>query len=451
MSVLDSHSAYAFGPFVLHLQERVLYRLGLPVELQTKLFDILRCLLDNGDRVVSKETLVQEVWDGTPIGDNNIAQHVHLVRQILGDVAKPYRYIATVHGRGYRFVADFQPVSASSPLAPASVEPARAFTTELISNAGFFLRMGTPAAVDSSIELCRRALQIDTGFADAHAGIAIACLLKAAYFFGDPAQQFALAREHALQATRLDSRCARAQVAMAALALLDDFAPARSLHHLAAAAAISPDLPGIAILRICALVADREYEAARSAALEATVQHESSTPVCTYAAFASYQAGELDEAATMLERLLIFKPGAAFGTYLLGLTRLAQGDYFPARDVFHTLLAGRISVLGAYEKFRMRATAALAFIEARSGSPEDARLLARDVQRSPVCSYVALALARAGLGEEDSVIACLERARAQRDPWFPFVASDPVFREFRDVPEFQAVTKLAPRIVNHDA
>jgi tetratricopeptide (TPR) repeat protein len=176
--------------------------------------------------------------------------------------------------------------------------------------------------------------------------------------------------------------------------------------------------------------------------MEAETLHDSSTVVCTYAAFAAYQSGELETAAAMLERLLVFKPGAAFATYLLGLTRLAQGDYLPARDHFHKILAGRISVLSAYEKFRMRATAALAFIEARSGSLEDARLLARDVQRTPVCSYVALALARAGSGEEDSVIACLERARAQRDPWFPFVANDPVFREFRELPEFQSVCEI---------
>lgn len=442
MSLLDIPTAYAFGPFVLQLQERVLYRLGLPVELQAKLFDILRCLLEHGDRVVSKETLVQEVWDGTAIGDNNIAQHVHLVRQALGDIAKPYRYIATVHGRGYRFIGEVQRVNASSPIPASATEIPRAFATELISNAAFFLKMGTPAAIDSATELCGRALDIDPGFAEAHAGIAMACLLKAVYCFGEPLQQYAYAREHALRATRLEPRCARAHVVMAALALLADLSPARTQHHLAAAAAVSPDLPEVAVLRMCALLASREHAAARKAALDAMTLHASSTMVCTYAAFAAYLSDDLESAAGLLERLLVFKPGAAFATYLLGLTRLTQGDYLPARDLFHRILAGRISVLSAYEKFRMRATAALAFIEARSGSIEDARLLARDVQRNTMCSYVALALARAGSGEEDSVIACLERARTQRDPWFVFVACDPVFREYRDLPEFQALCEL---------
>lgn len=438
MAVSDCSTAYAFGPFVLHLKDRVLYRLGLPIELQSKLFEILRCLLSNGDRVVSKETLVEDVWDGTAIGDNNIAQHVHLVRQALGDVAKPYRYISTVHGRGYRFVAELQRVSAPSSPAYQSTRTPRPLTTELISNAAFFVRMGTPAAIDSSMELSRRALQMDPGFADAHAGIAMTSLLRGVYLFADPAQQFAFARKHALQATRLEPRCAKAQVVMAALALLYELAPQRAYAHLAAASLSRPDLTEIAVLRISSLVACGDHAGAADAALEAMASHGASAAVCTYAAFAAYQAGDLDRAASLLERLLVFKPVAAFATYLLGLVRLAQGDYLPARDIFHTLLAGRISVLGAYEKFRTRATAALAFIEARTGSPEDARLLARDVQRSPVCPYVSLALARAGFGEEDSVIACLERARVQRDPWLPFVARDPVFREYRELPEFKS-------------
>ena len=119
---IEPRAAYAFGPFVLDLGGRVLYRTGLPVEMPAKVFEILRCLVVRGDRLVSKEVLVEEVWDGSPIGDNNIAQHMHLVRTVLGDLTKPYRYIVTVHGRGYRFIAEPRriapPEPASAPRAP---------------------------------------------------------------------------------------------------------------------------------------------------------------------------------------------------------------------------------------------------------------------------------------------------------------------------------------------
>jgi tetratricopeptide (TPR) repeat protein len=231
---------------------------------------------------------------------------------------------------------------------------------------------------------------------------------------------------------------------MAALALFEDLAPAEVHRHLDAAAGVSSDLPEIDMLRVAAFSASGDHDSAHFAAAQATRMHAASTALHAYAAFAAYLANDLEYAGSVLERLLVFKPGAAFATYLLGLTRLAQGHYAEARDLFYTLLSGRISVLGAYEKFRLRSTAALAFIEARAGALDDARALAKDVQRHRNCSYVALAMARAGAGQEDSVIACLEHARAQRDPWFPFVAADPVFREYRALPEFESVVSLQP-------
>jgi DNA-binding winged helix-turn-helix (wHTH) protein len=442
MPTQNTITAYAFGPFVLHLRDRVLYRMGLPVETHSKVFEILRCLVLSGDRLVTKDLLVEQVWGGSPIGDNNIAQHMHLVREVLDDLTKPFTYIETVHGRGYRFLLEPRPIIAADVHAPVDGKVlGETLAGELVSNAAFFAAMGTSAALESSLELCRKALEIRPAFINAHAAIAFTAILKAAFFYGVPRQQFDIARLHALQALETEPRCARAHIAMAALALLSDFEPEQAHAHLDAADALSPDDMMSGIVRVLVFCAQGDYAAARESAQHGLMLHGSSSVSGAYGAFAAYQAGDLEYAIELLERLLIFKPGSAFATYLLGRTRLAQGDYLRARDAFNTLLAGRVPLVPSYEKFRQRATAALAFIEARTGSADDARALARDVQRSRVPSYAALALARAGLREEDSLIACLERAREQRDPWFPFIARDPLFREYRDVPEFQAVIR----------
>lgn len=442
----EAKAAYAFGPFVLDLANRVLYRTGLAVDMPVKVFEILRCLVLHGDRLVSKEVLVEDVWDGSAIGDNNIAQHVHLVRHVLDDLLKPYRYIATVHGRGYRFIAPLRRVEMPQTLSklPRDVLP-KALAAELFSNAAFFAKIGTPAALDSAAHLCHKALEMHPSFADAHAQIAQVAILKAAFLFGVPAQQFEVARRNALQALGMDAQCARAHVAVAALSIFDDLAPEAAHPHLDAAAAALPDLLETDILRILAFTAAGDRDASLHAARRGLSNHPSSSAIAAYAAFASYHAGDLDQAAETLERLLIFKPGAPFATYLLGLAKLAQGHYVAARDTFAALVGGRISLIPSYEKFRQRAIAALSFLEARSGSFEDAKALARDVQRSEHCSHVALALARAGAREDDSVIACLREARERRDPWFPFVAGDPVFRDYLRVPEFLETTALSPR------
>lgn len=442
MAIQETVRAYAFGPFVLHLRNRVLYRMGLPVEMHARLFDILRCLVTNSDRLVTKELLVDQVWGGLPIGDNNIAQHIHMVRDVLGDLSKPYRYIATVHGRGYRLISESRPIYDGPGDLQASAPPdllSRTLANELVSNAAFFMTMGTPAALDSAAQLSRKALEIEPRLADAHAAIAVSAILKGAFLFALPVQQYEIARRHAAQALALESQCAQAHVAMAALAILDELQPQSAQAHLDAAAAILPEMPEIGILRIVSFCAQGRHHEASEASLAAIALHRSSCAVAAYGAFADYLGGELVRAAIELERLLVFKPGAAFPMYLLGLTRLAQGNYAPARSLFEQLLAARISLIPAYEKFRVRAVAALAFIEARSGSVEDASALARDVQRNTVPSFVSLALARAGARDDESVFACLQSAREQRDPWFPFVASDPVFREYRDFPEFARI------------
>jgi DNA-binding winged helix-turn-helix (wHTH) protein len=432
--------AYAFGPFVLDLQNRALYRNGLPVELPSKIFEILQCFVLRTGRVVSKDALVEHVWQGAPVGDNNIAQHMHLARTLLGDATRPHQYIATVHGRGYRLLVE--PRKVETPRSQGSTtqpQVSKMFAVELVSNAGFFARMGTPSALDSSMQLCRKALQLAGPSAEAHAQIATSAILKAAFLYAAPVDQFEIARRHAEEALKLDAYCARAHAAMAMVSVLGDLSPQVAFSHLDVAAAARPDMPEIAIVRAIALTASKRHDAGRETAMQALSAHPGSIALAVYAAFCAYHGGDLEWAAQSLERLLVFKPTAAFATFLLSRVHLAQGNYSSARAALMSIISGRASAMAGYEKFRQRAIGSLSFVEARAGALEDARALAKDVQRSEHCSYVALAVARAGSGEEESVIACLQEARRRRDPWFPFVGSDPVFREYRDLPEFQAV------------
>jgi hypothetical protein len=395
------------------------------------------------DRIVTKTELVDDVWGGEPIGDNNLVQHMHLVRMVLGDLSKPYRYIETVHGRGYRLIVQVAGPATTNGRAANSVPP-HAIAAELVSNAAFFAAMGTSASLDSSVQLCRKALELDSAFPQAHAEIAMAAIFKAAYLFGGASGQYAIARRHALEALRLDVQCARAHVAMAALAILDEHMPERAHWHIDAALELSPEQREARLLKILAYSAQGEHGAAQDAARHAMALNASSATPSAYAAFAAYLSGDVGRAAALLERLVIFKPDAAFATYLLGLVRILQGRYADARDAFERLLLGRISMATSYEKFRVRAIGGLAFVEARTGSREDACALARDMARIPVSSAVARAVARAGLRDEDSVIASVRQAREQRDPWFPFVAHDPIFSEFRGVTEFEAAVRVTP-------
>ena len=97
-------SIFRFGRFELDTAERTLRRDGTPVPLAPRAFDTLRMLVENGGRVISKERMLSEIWQGSFVEENNLAQNISLLRKVLtkGGGGK---FIETVPKFGYRFVA----------------------------------------------------------------------------------------------------------------------------------------------------------------------------------------------------------------------------------------------------------------------------------------------------------------------------------------------------------
>src|SRR6516165_10815970 len=103
---LAEKEIYRFGHFTLDLTERVLSCEGIPVSLTPKAFDTLLCLVRNHGHVLSKDELLKQVWPGTFVEEVNLAVNISVIRKALGENPQDCRYIATVPGRGYRFVAE---------------------------------------------------------------------------------------------------------------------------------------------------------------------------------------------------------------------------------------------------------------------------------------------------------------------------------------------------------
>ena len=97
---------YRFGPFELDLA-KVELRCDAQVRpLQPQVFALLAFLVEHRDRLVSKDELFEKVWDGRIVTDSALASRVKSARKALGDDGKAQRFIRTVHGQGFRFVAD---------------------------------------------------------------------------------------------------------------------------------------------------------------------------------------------------------------------------------------------------------------------------------------------------------------------------------------------------------
>lgn len=96
---------YEFGPFLLDPAQRRLSKDRTLVQVAPKGIDILIFLVEHRGEVVTKDDLIQNVWPNTFVEEANLSQNVFLLRKALGEKAQENRYIATVPGRGYRFVA----------------------------------------------------------------------------------------------------------------------------------------------------------------------------------------------------------------------------------------------------------------------------------------------------------------------------------------------------------
>jgi DNA-binding winged helix-turn-helix (wHTH) protein len=93
---------YRFDEFELSRSRRTLLRNGEAVALLPKTFEVLSCLVENPGRVLPKEEILKAVWRESFVEENNLTQHISLLRKALADRA---RYIVTVPGHGYQFTA----------------------------------------------------------------------------------------------------------------------------------------------------------------------------------------------------------------------------------------------------------------------------------------------------------------------------------------------------------
>src|SRR5436309_3517454 len=104
---------YEFGPFRLDPHKRLLLKGNEPVSLTPKVIETLILLVENHDRVLSKEELMKTLWPDSFVEESNLTQNIFVLRKALGD-SQEKRFILTVPGRGYQFIAILREIGEQS-------------------------------------------------------------------------------------------------------------------------------------------------------------------------------------------------------------------------------------------------------------------------------------------------------------------------------------------------
>ncbi len=113
-----SEKTFSFGDFELSSAKRTLLKQGETISLNSKTFDLLLTLVENHGQILSKNELLDKVWEGQFVEENNLTVQISALRKIFGEKRNEHKYIATIPSKGYKFVAEISlPLEKSNGLA----------------------------------------------------------------------------------------------------------------------------------------------------------------------------------------------------------------------------------------------------------------------------------------------------------------------------------------------
>src|SRR6266699_1472414 len=126
--------AISFGPYRLLAAQRLLLEGDTPVRLGSRAFDILATLLERPGEAIGKDELMSRTWPKTFVEDANLKIQISALRRALGDGQGGNRYIATIPGRGYNFVAPvrFEKLARAATIASAAAHNLPLAATRMI-------------------------------------------------------------------------------------------------------------------------------------------------------------------------------------------------------------------------------------------------------------------------------------------------------------------------------
>jgi Tol biopolymer transport system component/DNA-binding winged helix-turn-helix (wHTH) protein len=105
----EAQQVISFAEFELDTEHRRLFRDGNPLELYAKTFDLLAFLVERNGKLVSRDEILEKVWEGQFVEDTNLSVQISALRKALGEKKNAPRFLLTVPGKGYKFVADLNP------------------------------------------------------------------------------------------------------------------------------------------------------------------------------------------------------------------------------------------------------------------------------------------------------------------------------------------------------
>jgi DNA-binding winged helix-turn-helix (wHTH) protein/tetratricopeptide (TPR) repeat protein len=154
---------YEFDEFRVDIERRLLLRNDEPISLTPKVFDLLLVFIENRAEVLEKNRLMELLWSDSFVEESNLVQNVAVLRRALGERSKENKFIVTIPGRGYRFVAGVISGNGSSKNSNDSAVSRQRTSSPTTTNVLTLVRpVGAAAALAVEPEI-ERSLRSDSG------------------------------------------------------------------------------------------------------------------------------------------------------------------------------------------------------------------------------------------------------------------------------------------------
>jgi tetratricopeptide (TPR) repeat protein len=411
---------------------------------------LLTQLLQTGGAVVSKETLALSVWPQEAVSDGNLAQHIYMLRRLLGDRARDHSYILSVQGRGYRFVA---PVSIAHPALNESFTADAASLGKVLTEGGFkcfrsycrgsfYLEQRTAPNIRRAIEFFEGALFMDPDYVPALIGLARAHALLGEYWHAPSNLSFPAAKRAVSRALEIEPGSAAAQAVVSELLCFADWDWKGAKDAIELALRLNPGSTFVrnnaAWLYICV----GDYAEALAQTQFALMMDPSSLPLQLLLARVLVHSKDYRNATDSMSNLLDADPGFYIARRYRAQAYLLNGEPDKALADLQLLPEERSEDPSFRLPMLGRAYAELGDAVRAEKILETLRWLA---QTDYVASWN-LAIVASGLRHDDEAMSHLEAAYEQREPTLPFLKSLPWFEPISLTRRFKALLlRIGPR------
>jgi DNA-binding winged helix-turn-helix (wHTH) protein/Tfp pilus assembly protein PilF len=485
-------AVYEFDGFRLDAQRRLLWNCDHPLALTPKIFDTLFYLVTNAGKTVSKDELMAAIWPDTVVEENNLNKNISVLRQLLREKPGEHRFIATVPGHGYRFVASVVKVSGNgipdveevrSEGKPQGLTASRvdahlkvlrvpsfshrywllsALTVTLVV-AGSYLSRGrgspnparSPDNVEShqlyllgrytalkltpqdhvkAIEYFRQAIEKDPNYALAYTGITSAYTRYTLASDARPSDTMPLAQAAARKAIALNSALPEAHLALGQVAMFYDWNWDEAEQHFLRAYDLDPANTEGQLF----LAHFYSNMAKHARALKFAERVGQLDPVTiNHNALAGqflYYAGRYDEAIESLRQVIELHPNHRLPRMFLARPYIEKGMFREA--------------LASCEEAKRMGSASLELVAlegwsyAKLGDTERANAALQELEQISKQRYVPSyfpALIHNALGHRQTALSLLEEGVTARDVRMTFLKVDPKWNNLRSEPRFIAI------------